>query len=158
MNAIELLKTQHREVESLFQRCKTAQTDEKISVLGKVCEALTLHATLEELYFYPLLSENNLEEDRGRSQQEHQEAKQLISQVLQAKQTDPNLDQLLLQLESSVLAHVQEEERAVFPRLQQAIDEQQLIRVGTEMSQAIGRLQQQELLALAENQQSPVAP
>ncbi len=158
MNAIELLKTQHREVEGFFLRCRTAPSDQKIMLLGRIAEALTLHASLEELYFYPLLAEHNLAEDHDRSLEEHAEVKQIISRLLGAKQTDPQVDQLLVQLETSVLEHVQLEESAVFPRLQQLIDEQELVRVGTEMQQAIGRLQQQELLELAENQLPPSAP
>ena len=53
MSAIELLKQQHREVDGLFQRIKVANGDERISLLGQVAEALTIHAALEEHFFYP---------------------------------------------------------------------------------------------------------
>ena len=53
MDAIAMLKQQHREVDSLFERIRMASDDEKILLLGKISEQLTIHAQLEERHVYP---------------------------------------------------------------------------------------------------------
>jgi hemerythrin superfamily protein len=54
-NAIELIKSDHRTVEQLFQRYRSlnGQTRQKQSIIQEVCHELTLHAQLEEEIFYP---------------------------------------------------------------------------------------------------------
>lgn len=156
MNAIELLKQQHQEVEGFFHRARMDGGEERITLLGRIAEALTLHSALEELYFYPLMKDHGMEQEAEHSLKEHAEVKQLISRILQAKQTDPMLEQLMDQLITSVRQHVAEEEREIMPRLETIVDRGLLESTGAEMQQAISQLEQQNLLQMAERQELPV--
>jgi len=155
MSAIDLLLQQHQQVEGLFQKFKAGGED-RIQLIGRIAEALTLHAVLEEQYVYPMLKQHGMDEDFDRSEEEHAEVKQIISQLLRMKQTDGQLETVMDQLISNVRLHVGLEERAVFPRLQAAADPKRLEEVGRDMEQAITKLGHQELLKMAEHQEQPV--
>ena len=54
MNAIDLLKLQHREVEKLFSALEKAKdAREKQKLFGELADSLAGHATIEEHQFYP---------------------------------------------------------------------------------------------------------
>ncbi|WP_375771125.1 hemerythrin domain-containing protein [Archangium gephyra] len=155
MSAIELLKQQHREVDDLFQRIKSSTGDERISLLGKVAEALTIHAALEEQYFYPFARQQGVEGLIDESFQDHAEVKQLLSEILQVKQTDPRLDELCGRLERMVTEHVGQEESALMPRVEAASNAEELVSMREDMQQAIDNWRNKELLRMAEHQESP---
>ncbi len=155
MSAIELLKQQHREVDGLFQRIKASNGDERISLLGQVAEALTIHAALEEHFFYPFAREQGVEGLIDESFQDHAEVKQLISEILQVKQTDPRLDELCLRLEHMVTEHVGQEEAALLPQVESRANPDELVSMRAEMEEAISNWRNRELLRLAEHQESP---
>ena len=155
MSAIELLKQQHREVDGLFQRIKASHGDERISLLGQVAEALTIHAALEEHFFYPFAREQGVEGLIDESFQDHAEVKQLISDILQVKQTDPRLDELCMRLERLVTEHVTQEEASLLPQVESRANPDELLSMRAEMEEAIGNWRNRELLRLAEHQESP---
>ncbi len=155
MSAIELLKQQHREVDDLFQRIKASGGDEKISLLGQVAEALTIHAALEEHFFYPFAREQGVEGLIDESFQDHAEVKQLISEILQVKQTDPRLNELCLRLERMVTEHVSQEESSLLPTVQARANPEELLSMRAEMQEAINSWRNRELLRMAEHQESP---
>ena len=155
MSAIELLKQQHREVDDLFQRIKSTTGDERISLLGKVAEALTIHAALEEQFFYPFARQQGVDGLIDESFQDHAEVKQLLSEILQVKQTDPRLEGLCLRLERMVTEHVSQEENALLPKVQSLANEEDLDSMREDMQQAIDTWRNTELLRMAEHQESP---
>jgi hemerythrin superfamily protein len=66
MNAISLLTQDHRNVEQLFNRFEAAESpEEKRSLTDKVIEQLSIHAELEEQFFYPAVAARA--EERARS-------------------------------------------------------------------------------------------
>lgn len=159
MSAIEFLKRQHREVEQLFEQLKVSDDErERLDLLGKVAESLTVHAALEERHFYPLCRRVGLEEVVGRSLREHADVKRLVSELLQLKRRDPKLMQTVDQLQTAVEEHVEEEETEVFPQVQAGADEDELERVGDQMQSEVEALKQDELLKLAESEQPPQVP
>lgn len=147
MSAMELLSQQHREVEGLFEKLKTAQGGQKIALLGRLAESLTLHATLEERHFYPLLRQSGLEAVVSKSLADHADARRMVSEILELKRSDPRLDQTIARLESSVSAHVREEEGQLFPQARERCDAAALDRAGEEMRRAMGALENEELPA-----------
>ena len=45
MNAIDMLKAQHRQVERLFGAVKTATGDDKLRLFFELADSLAIHAT-----------------------------------------------------------------------------------------------------------------
>jgi hemerythrin superfamily protein len=155
VSAIELLRQQHREVDGLFQRIKASHGDERISLLGQVAEALTIHAALEEHFFYPFAREQGVDGLIDESFQDHAEVKRLISEILQVKQTDPRLDELCMRLERMVTEHVTQEEASLLPQVESRANPDELISMRAEMEAAVNTWRNRELLRLAEHQESP---
>lgn len=156
MAAIDLLRQQHRDVEQLFAELRTAERRRKIALLGKLAEDLTVHATLEERFLYPVAEKNpELAQLIGESRREHAQVRAWISEIMELKQRDPRIDTLVSQLERSIAEHVAQEEREVFPRLE--ADAQAMAQLGAQMEQAQRELRGQELLEAADNGQVPQA-
>ena len=152
MDALEMLKRQHREVDELFNRIRQAGEDEKITLLGQISEKLTLHAQIEERHFYPFARRMGIQDMIDHSLQEHAEVKHLISEILQIKRHDPRIDQSVQQLMMSVQSHVKEEENTLFPRLSSVASAEDLRNLGMEMQRSMEELSGQELLAMAEHE------
>lgn len=156
MGAIDLLRQQHRDVEELFEQLRTAERRQKISLLGKLAEDLTVHATLEEKYFYPVAAKNaELGPKVAQARQEHDQVRRVISEIMELKSRDPKIDTLIQQLEKAIRDHVEEEEREFFPKLE--ADAGAMQEMGEQMQRAQGELRNQELLKLAEHEQIPQA-
>jgi hemerythrin superfamily protein len=151
VGAIDLLRQQHREVEQLFEQLRAADRKGKVRLLGKLAEDLTVHSTLEEKYFYPLAE--RIPELAGLTQQarrEHDQVKRLLSDVMELKTKDPRIDQLISEIERNVKAHVAEEERELFPRLEadagaMAAAGEQMKREQDELRGDQGALEEQQL-------------
>ena len=77
------MKADHREVETWFEQFEKTRSDDKKSALAqRICNALTVHATIEEEIFYPAFLEATGEEDlHHEAEVEHAGAKNLIAQI-----------------------------------------------------------------------------
>ena len=53
MSAIEMLESQHREVEDLFEQFEEAKGAKKGNIFLQIADKLAVHATIEEKHFYP---------------------------------------------------------------------------------------------------------
>ncbi len=125
-DACALLDDDHTKVERLFEQYKAAGQDSQKKLLAQqVCQELTVHAQIEEEIFYPAFQQAAQDEDLVEdAQQEHQEARELISKIEQS----PGDDKLMLELEEAVLHHVSDERQKMFPqaRKTQGLDLMQL--------------------------------
>jgi hemerythrin-like domain-containing protein len=130
--AIELLESDHRKVEALFEQYedgKDGEEDAKRALAERICGELTVHAQVEEELFYPWLREN-LEDDEmemvEEAQVEHQSAKDLIAQIEGAGSIDESFDARVKVLSEYIKHHVKEEEEEIFEAVadrQEELDE-----------------------------------
>lgn len=118
--ALETLRRDHQYVRNLFDRYFSSNdTAVKRESGAEIIRALELHADLEEAVFYPKV--RSLDPAMlDHSEQEHQEARQLMEQVKSIDMTHPQCEQLFRQLADSVLHHVENEEQQLFPKVQQS--------------------------------------
>ena len=118
--AIELLVSDHRKVEMLFEQYeqeKEGDESTKRQLAERICGELTAHAQLEEELFYPWLRENLEEEEMEMLEEayvEHASAKDLIAQIEGAGHIDAAYDAKIKVLQEYVKHHVQEEENEIF--------------------------------------------
>ena len=145
--AIELLMSDHRKVEDLFERYdQEKESDEgtRREIAQKICAELTIHAQVEEELFYPWLREN-LEDDEmemlEEAQVEHQTAKDLIAQIEAATEIDEVYNAKVKVLGEYIKHHVQEEENEIFPEVRS--EQEELDELGQEMSARKGELQEE---------------
>jgi hemerythrin superfamily protein len=149
MGAMELLGQQHRELAQLLEKVKSSDRSEKISLLGKIAESITVHERLEQQHFYPLLRQNGMDAQVDRSLEGHLEARRLVSEILELKRSDPRLGEAITQLEGAVRRHAEEAEEQIFPQARERIDASALDVAGEEMRRAIGSLENEDLIAQA---------
>lgn len=117
MDAIRLLKEDHREVEKYFKQYEELESDrEKQALAQTICKALSVHAQIEEEIFYPAAREKIEDEDLlDEAQVEHASAKDLIAQIQSMKVGDDLFDAKVKVLGEYIQHHVKEEEGEMFP-------------------------------------------
>ena len=136
MNAIELLKMQHQEVEQLFEQVEKVEGLQKQAIFMQIADALTVHATLEEQIFYPAVKEADTENLLEEAVEEHFAMKQLIAELIDMGAEAEAFDGKLQALKTAVLHHVKdEEEPQLFPKVRQMMDEDTLEALGEEMTE-----------------------
>ena len=124
-NAIELLKGDHDEVERLFAHYEDmkdgADASDKESLVAEICDALTVHAQVEEEIFYPgarrALDDADGKELLDEAAVEHQSLKDIVARLEAASSDDPLYDAGVKVLSEYVKHHVKEEENELFPKV-----------------------------------------
>jgi len=111
-SGIEALEQDHRRVEQLFSDYESALEDvRKDELVQQICIELTIHAQLEEEIFYPACREKLPEGDMlDEAQVEHDSAKLLIADLMEARSGDRFRDAKVSVLREQVKHHVGEEE------------------------------------------------
>ena len=134
MNALDLLKKQHREVERLFKRAKTANGKAKEDVFIQIADMLAVHASIEEKIFYPAVMSDETEDDLQEAVQEHLQVKRLLADMLDMEVDDERFDAKLKVLEEEVSHHVSEEEDELFKTVAKEFEKEALMKLGEEMN------------------------
>ena len=114
MDAVEMLKADHRSVEALFVEFEQADDPERRRTLAnRACLELKVHAVIEEEIFYPACSGVVEEDLLKEAYVEHDGAKLLINEIEAIEPSDPYYDAKVMVLCEMVEHHVEEEERRV---------------------------------------------
>jgi hemerythrin-like domain-containing protein len=132
VDAIKLLKQQHRLVERLFERYEGAGDSEKEAIFYAIADNLAIHTTIEEKHFYPAVRQRQTEENVVESFDEHLEIKKLLLEAMNATE-DPGFDDKVAVLRGAVDYHVEEEEGELFPKVEQLITPEALDAIGDQM-------------------------
>lgn len=142
MNALELLKQQHREVSDLFEEFEgEGDRRAKERICHQISDALAVHATIEEQIFYPEAKQENTEELLREAVEEHLSVKKLIAEIMGSQPDDPQYDAKLQVLEEQVEHHVEEEEKELFPLVKKNCSKEELSDMGERMQQLAEELQ-----------------
>jgi hemerythrin superfamily protein len=131
MNAVNLLESQHREVEKLFAKIeKAATTRDKATVFAELADALAMHATIEEHQFYPAVHAKRTEDILLESLEEHVGVKRVIADLLAISADDETFDAKIKVLKEQVEHHVKEEETDLFPKSKKVLDAKEMEALG----------------------------
>lgn len=121
IDAIAFLKRDHEDVAEMLEEFEEAGEDEKQDIAADICNALTVHAQIEEEIFYPAAREVLEDDDLelvNEADVEHGVVKQLIAQIQALDGSDDHFEAMVTVLGEYVQHHVGEEENELFPRLQ----------------------------------------
>jgi len=112
-DAISLLKADHRQVEGWFSEFeKSRSISRKRQLADRICEALTVHTTIEEEIFYPAFLEATQDRDmHHEAVVEHDGAKKLIAQIQKMSADDDYFEAKVTVLSEMIKHHVKEEEQ-----------------------------------------------
>lgn len=137
MDAIKLLKEDHKKVKALFEEVEglgeRASTQRK-NLFQKIDQELTLHSKIEETLFYPEFkkrAENSEERDEIlEAYEEHGVVKVMIGELEDLDPKDEKYKPKLTVLKELVLHHVKEEEGELFPMARELFEPEELNRIG----------------------------
>jgi hemerythrin superfamily protein len=113
LDAIELLKADHREVEGWFEDFEnTESAPKKRKLAAQICKALKVHTRIEEEIFYPACRDAGISEDiMDEADVEHDGAKKLIADIEAGGPGDDHWDARVTVLSEMIKHHVKEEEQ-----------------------------------------------
>jgi len=133
-NALELLKQDHREVQTLFKEFEKLEQDGEEAVeqvIATACTELKIHDKIETEVFYPAIREQaqneEIEDLLNEAEVEHTSVRNLIQTIEGMSASDEKRKANFTVLMEYVKHHVKEEEKEMFPKLKQLdIDFEQL--------------------------------
>jgi hemerythrin superfamily protein len=141
MDAITLLKDDHKGVEQLFQRFEKAGDrayTEKRAVVDRIIEELSKHAAIEEQLFYPVVRATvpDTEDIALESLEEHHIVKWVLSELDGMDPQHERFEAKVTVLIENVRHHVQEEEQDFFPKVRDELGRNALSDLGDAMAEA----------------------
>jgi hemerythrin superfamily protein len=141
VDAIVLLKEDHKVVEKLFKQFEAAGEAafaSKKAIVDKIIAALTQHAFIEETTFYPAARKAvpATEDHVLESVEEHHVVVWLLSELARTDPHDERFDAKVAVLIENVRHHVREEEDDWFPQVRQAMGRKRLQELGEQMNAA----------------------
>ena len=140
MDAVTLLRNDHKTVEGLFKKFEKAGPNAyktKQDLVEKIIEELSVHAAIEEQVLYPAMRKA-LPDGETLVQEaidEHQEVKETLAAIEKADSRS-ELDPLLEGLMADVRHHVEEEETELFPKLRASVATHELQDMGAKLATA----------------------
>lgn len=146
MNAIDLLKEDHREALELIEQLENIEgsLDEDeggvefapTELFTQLKSALTLHTQAEEQVFYPAMRE--FEETRElivEAIEEHQTVDQILEEMSMLSPNDDDFQDRLEELKENLEHHMSEEEDEMFPKAEELCGQKRLDEMGRQMQQ-----------------------
>jgi hemerythrin superfamily protein len=139
LDAIDLLKHDHRIVEQLFLDYEIAKSGEqRRGVVEILIRELSKHAALEELTVYPFaqryLPDGTVDVDEHLA--EHMAVKKTLATLDRLPEGAPEEQSLVAELRREIDHHVAEEESGFMPALRNAVDQQALDELGDKLGKA----------------------
>jgi len=155
-NVIDILTTDHREVEQMFVELESlhgATSDDdrqrRKDLVEQVTIELVRHSVAEEAEVYPVVAQKVSESEAERSKHEHAEAEKTMQRLEDLQPDDAGFDAELAALMREIREHVKGEEGEVFPQMRQAFSEDELV----ELSMKVASIKQ-----MAPTRPHPAAP
>ena len=141
MDAITLLRNDHKTVEQLFKRFEKAGDRayvEKREIVDRIIEELSVHAAIEEQVFYPVAraTVSDTEDIALESLEEHHIVKWLLSELDGMDPKHERFDAKVTVLMENVRHHVEEEQDEFFPKVRDELGRTALADLGQAMADA----------------------
>lgn len=132
----DMIRFDHSHVLVTFhQYTANSRPSVKKALADTICDALEIHATLEEEIFYPVL--RRLDPNEAiiqKSEPEHDEMRRLIAELRATGAKDVRHDQILNDLMRDVMHHVADEETVLLPTAETMLSKERLEELGTQMT------------------------
>jgi hemerythrin-like domain-containing protein len=139
MDAIALIRQDHRVAEELFRRYE-GLTDPagRRETVEAIIRELSIHAAIEEQVLYPAV-QDVLEDGESLAREaldEHRDAKEALSDLDRMDPTEPGFDGKVRAMIAEVRHHVEEEETEMLPKLASALPASRLEEIGESLERA----------------------
>lgn len=145
MNALELLKEDHRKVKKLLDQVEsTTERAEKTrtELFDKIKSELEIHEAIEEEIFYPALKEHpKAKELVLEAYEEHNVVEKLLGELESVSVEEERWAAVAKVMKENIEHHIEEEEGELFPKAKQALEEDELRELGERMEARKKQLQ-----------------
>jgi hemerythrin superfamily protein len=142
MDALELLKQDHQKVKELFEQAEAMEEGkEQKQIFGQIKKELETHARIEETVFYPAMEKyKELKDMVLEAIEEHKQVKTLLREMDELVSDSEKFEPKLKVLMENVEHHAEEEEeRKMFPKVRELVDQTALDKLGQELEAAKGK-------------------
>ncbi|MCA1692969.1 MAG: hemerythrin domain-containing protein [Acidimicrobiales bacterium] len=141
MDAITLLKQDHKTVEGLFKKFEKAGDNAYVTkrkLAEEIIEELSVHASIEEQVFYPAIRKAvpDTEDTVLESLEEHHIVKWVASELDSMEPDHERFTAKMTVLIENVRHHVEEEETELFPEVRKNMGRKVLGEIGQQMEEA----------------------
>jgi hemerythrin superfamily protein len=122
MKATTLLERQHRNLQQLCEAVERGSVSIRESLMPQLAGDLVAHIAVEEKLFYPIVSQTLREEAwtrQGRAR--HAEARRCLDRALDSAYDGPDFTAAISGLRATIELHAEQEEEALFPRVEMAL-------------------------------------
>ncbi|MFN2450579.1 MAG: hemerythrin domain-containing protein [Candidatus Baltobacteraceae bacterium] len=143
MDAIKLLKEDHKKVKALFAEVEDLgdrASAQRKKLFQRIDRELTVHSTIEETVFYPEFksrADNSEEKDEVlEAYEEHNIVKTLIGELENLDPKDETYKPKLSVLKEMVDHHVKEEETTMFKMAREMFEKDELNELGERLMSA----------------------
>jgi len=149
MDAINFLKSHHRELESQLDELKEAKVIDR-KKFNHMADALAAHITVEEEIFYPAVKAKRTEDILLESLEEHLSLKRVLADLVGLRADAEKFSAKLHVLAEQAEHHHEEEEENLFPKVRKLLDHEALVALAGEME-----VRMKELVAESDRKQIP---
>lgn len=139
MNALELLKKDHKTVKELFKKAEGNNNEKQQKQLfEQIKTELETHTHIEETVFYPAVEQiEELKDMVLESLEEHKQVKTLLREMENLSDDSEKFEPKLKVLMENVEHHaVEEEEGKMFPTLRKLMSNEELEQLGQQLEAA----------------------
>jgi hemerythrin-like domain-containing protein len=137
MNAVDLLKEDHRKLQGILEDISATTTKalkKRETLFQKAKDELIAHEAIEEELFYPILKENS--ETRSlalEAYEEHHCANNIIAELNDLSFDDETWIAKFTVLQENLNHHIKEEEKEIFKKAKGILSKQELAELGEQM-------------------------
>ena len=136
MNAIEMLKEDHRIVDALFKRVEDTPPSEHVALFKRIKGELETHAHAEEKVFYPALKKEGGKELKDivlEGFEEHNHMKMELAAISRLTPKSERFEPKLKVMIEITRHHVKEEENEMFQMAEDQLTAEKLEKLGAKM-------------------------
>jgi hemerythrin-like domain-containing protein len=144
VDAIDLLREQHRDIESLLTRLPTLPPDEQRRELEIVADVIDLHLRVEDRHLYPLVCELSLEEADDETGAEHGRIERVLDELRGTAPDEGRFGLLLQRLRDELGAHCRREDERLFPAVARALSGRVRRALGQTMMETIAERENED--------------
>jgi iron-sulfur cluster repair protein YtfE (RIC family) len=132
----DMIRFDHSHVLVTFHQYTTnSRPSVKKALADTICDALEIHATLEEEIFYPVLRRlDPADPIIQKSEPEHDEMRRLIGELRNTDASNIRHEKLLNDLMRDVMHHVADEETVLLPSAERMLSKERLEELGAQMT------------------------
>lgn len=135
IDALELLRMQHEEVENLIEEIENSDVaEDKRALFEEFADKLAAHSTIEEKIFYPSVMDDKTREMLVESTEEHLSVKRVLADMMELDVEDERFDAKLSVIKEQIRHHARdEEEKMLFPKVRRLMSADELAALGNEL-------------------------